>query len=429
MAKAAEPIGSDKAELKRLLKLAVDKPVHMALALGKDGKAIVKLDKMKNPKALEKGLKDDAPDSKNHRNGMVSIDPDDPKTAIFQVTKAVSGIAGKLTIALKGTGFSKIRIVMDDGTALEDHAGEDEDDDADDGLAAAGSGGADDQDGDDDADATQDGSDPDARPVMGDEAATSGGAEAATADPGADGDGSAPAAAGAAQPDQPDAASLTKDLTGLVKQMMAVIAKDPTQKSALAELATDAQASLKRGDLAQASAGLDILRDALAGGAPPPPAAAAATPAPAPAAPVVNGANGAAPDPAAAQKLKKSHAVWSATRSKIDADLKKLSKAILAAASGDDEAKELEKVLTTVVEPVLTTFDESLSDMLAAAADATEDAERQKLLKQAQGTVARYQKFVEGNKVLSHLDENPFVPVAMVKTLTATLAALSAAVK
>ncbi len=427
MAKAAESIGSDKAELKRLLKLAVDKPVHMALALGKDGKAIVKLDKMKNPKALEKGLKDDAPDSKNHRNGMVSIDPDDPKTAIFQVTKAVSGIAGKLTIALKGTGFSKIRIVMDDGTALEDHAGEDEDedDDAGDGLAAADSGGADDQDGDDDADATQDGSDPDARPVMGDEAATSGGAEAATADPGADADGSAPAATGAAQPDpdQPDAASLTKDLTGLVKQMMAVIAKDPTQKTALAELATDAQASLKRGDLAQASAGLDILRDAIGSGSAAPPAPQA------PNAPAANGSNGAAPDPAAAQKLKKSHAVWSATRSKIDADLKKLSKAILAAASGDDEAKELEKVLTTVVEPVLTTFDESLSDMLAAAADATEDAERQRLLKQAQGTVARYQKFVEGNKVLSHLDENPFVPVAMVKTLTATLAALSAAVK
>ena len=45
--------------------------------------------------------------------------------------------------------------------------------------------------------------------------------------------------------------------------MLVVIAKDPTQRAALTEMATDAQASIKRGDVAQASAGIDILREAI----------------------------------------------------------------------------------------------------------------------------------------------------------------------
>src|SRR5260221_12272921 len=110
MAKAVsgEAAGLDRGDLKRLLRLARKEPVHSAFAFGGDGKAIIMLDKRKPPRALEKGIKDQAPDSKNHRFGSVEINPDEPKLARFVVNKASSGVARRLVIALKGTGFNKV---------------------------------------------------------------------------------------------------------------------------------------------------------------------------------------------------------------------------------------------------------------------------------------------------------------------------------
>src|SRR5262245_38681542 len=117
MATAAtkEPIGMQRKEIKRMLKLARKKPVHAAFALGSDGKPIVVLDKRKQPRALEKSIKDQAPDAKNHHWGSVSINPDEPKLARFVVNKPASGMARRLVIALKGTGCNKVQIVLEDG--------------------------------------------------------------------------------------------------------------------------------------------------------------------------------------------------------------------------------------------------------------------------------------------------------------------------
>ena len=207
----------NEADIKRHLRFAKDEPVSVAFALGGDGKAIMQFDRRKPGRALEKQLKDAAPDSKSHRWGTALVDPDDDKTVCFTVNKAGGGLARKLIVALKGTGFNKVKIQLDDGTEVEAHE------------------------------------EADTEGTEGDEAKPAA-APATAAEP-------SPAAAA-----PPNAAALGKDLTDLVKRMLAVIAKDPTQKAALAELATDAQASLKRGDLDQASAGIDILREAVKDG-------------------------------------------------------------------------------------------------------------------------------------------------------------------
>lgn len=113
MAKEADEPGSDKAELKKLLRLSRAKPVHMAFALGKDGKAILKLDRTKPSRTLEKALKTGALGSRNHRFGTVTISPEQPKMVTFVLNKGVSGFARKLVIALKGTGFKTVRLVTE----------------------------------------------------------------------------------------------------------------------------------------------------------------------------------------------------------------------------------------------------------------------------------------------------------------------------
>src|SRR3954447_14995053 len=122
----AATAGMDKAELKRHLRLATEGPIPVAFALDASGKsAMLQMHRSKNPKALEKQLKDETPDSKNHRWGTASVDPDDPKLVRFTINKAGGGIARKLVIALKGTGFNKVKLQLEDGTERE--AGGDED--------------------------------------------------------------------------------------------------------------------------------------------------------------------------------------------------------------------------------------------------------------------------------------------------------------
>jgi hypothetical protein len=258
-ADAGDSVGTDRGDLKRLLRFSMKEPVHAAFALGGDGKPIIVLDKRKQPRALEKGIKDGAPGSKNHRFGIVMVDPDEPKIARFVINQPASGMAKKLVIALKGTGFNKVRIVLDDGTDVE--AAEGEKDDGDDAPDADADGG------DGDTGTAKDGQPEEPAPS---EATTSApdGADSSQArdDTNADSDSAATSASSsdsAPANGQPDAATLTNTLTALVKRMMSVIANDPSQKAGLAELATDAQASLKRGDLAQAAAGIDVLRQAI----------------------------------------------------------------------------------------------------------------------------------------------------------------------
>lgn len=521
-AAAKEPVGMARADLKRLLRLASKDPIHAAFALGGDGKPIVILDKRKQPRALEKSIKDQAPEAKNSRWGTVSIDPNEPKLARFMVNKAASGMARKLVIALKGTGCNKVQILLEDGTPVESCEGEpEEDQDQEDQQSEAAAQGGEDAADDSDAD-----SDPDAAPPSGSDPAPTDG--------------------------QPDAATLTGTLTALVKRMMDVIANDPSKKAALAELATDAQASLKRGDLAQAAAGIDVLQQAIdgasgttsagqdqdpiagqdsiggqdpadspatasadtadtddtmpqdpasSGGADPqsqagpslspdfaPPTSGqdaaglmasltavvkrlmpivAADPSqrdalkgivaqaqaslksgdlqiasghvdslqamlaggggPGAAVGQTAGAPAAATNGAAPQVTKASLA-WVATRKKIEADLAKLKSTVMAACQGVDIESALEAGFREKVEPVLGQLDESLAQKLQEVNGANDAAQREKLVREAKGIIQRYQAFVASSSTIAHLDANPFVPLTISKTLTATLSTLDRAV-
>jgi hypothetical protein len=91
--------GLDKAELKKFLKMSRKRgPMNMAFAIGGDGKAIIQIEKIKPPRTIERTLKSDAPDSKNHRFGTVYVDPEEPKLAQFVVNKAGGGLARKLIV-------------------------------------------------------------------------------------------------------------------------------------------------------------------------------------------------------------------------------------------------------------------------------------------------------------------------------------------
>lgn len=433
-------VGMDRGDLKRMLRLARRESVHAAFALGGDGKPIIILDKRKQPRALEKSIKDGAPDARNTRFGSVLIDPDDPKLARFVINKAASGMARKLIVALKGTGFNKVQIVLEDGSAIEAAEGEAEPDD-------------DDEDGDgpdwdrelappdgDDAQAPEREGTPDVP-----EDVISPDQQATQPDTMASDDAPAPAAA----PATPDAATLTKTLTALVKRMLVVIAKDPSQKAALAELAADSQASLKRGDLAQAEAAMAVLSQALDaadgtaadvggsaadGDAAPAPEPSAASPdqtAPptATTASTDQPPTAAAPGNGAAATYTKSRMVWMATRQKMDGDIGKLHDAFAAVFKDHSQADALNKAFRDRISTVMEQFDETLAHKLDEIAANTDPSQHAKLVQEAQVQLQRYQSYLASEPLIATLDSNPFTPLAIEKTMTATLTALSKALR
>jgi hypothetical protein len=225
-----------------------------------------------------------------------------------------------------------------------------------------------------------------------------------------------------------EAAALTKELTALVREMVDFINHNPAQKVTLVRLATEAQISLNQGDLQKVEAGIEALRKALkqpasagSGTAPVPPPSGEP-----PAAAVQSGqrppANGA--DPAMVQRLKKTGQVWDATIAKMTRDLDQLSKTVTGASNGHELGESFEKEFQTVVEPLVKTVDRQLADLLHGAAEAGSAEEHQRCLTEVRKAVGQLQKFVQSHPAIAHLDGNPFHPVAIGKTLNASLAAV-----
>lgn len=393
------PAGMGKAEIKKHLMIArrATDPIHVAFALDAEGKAIVSMDKRKPPRAIEKALKEQAANSRNHRFGTLTILPDAPKVARIVVNKPASGMARKLILALKGTGIRQIELLLDDGTPFESaDSEEDEEEEEDAGW--------------------QSDAEPPHRPTIHiaprhqDAASPADAADDAEPETG---DEDEEAADGPAEAD-----TLKAALMGLVQRMMVAIGKDPSQKAGLVELATDAQVSLKRGDLEQAAAAIDLLRQSLeaVGGPHRQPSGEADD---TDATPVAGGK-------AAVQRYRKSRQVWLATRAKVDADIQKLSRIVLSMDHGDAFGDQLEQMFFKAVDPVLSTLDDSLAGILSEAENAADRAELDRLLDQARTTIGLYQQFVADNATIRKLDANPFMPVAIGKTLGASLRVLSA---
>ena len=127
MTQNADPpsIGMDRMEIRQLLRLAAGHPLRAAIALSPDGKAIIVLDRHKQPRALDRELKEQLPGGRLHRFGTFSADEDDRKMARFVLNRAAPGMARRLVKALKGTGLRRVEITLEDGT--EDEAAEDVD--------------------------------------------------------------------------------------------------------------------------------------------------------------------------------------------------------------------------------------------------------------------------------------------------------------
>jgi hypothetical protein len=125
----------------------------------------------------------------------------------------------------------------------------------------------------------------------------------------------------------------------------------------------------------------------------------------------------------------KSRTAWVATRAKVESDIAKLHGALTSAYQGHGAAEILEKAFQTRVDALLNALDESLADKLDEVNRATDAAQRAQLVQQARQIMQRYESYLAGEPLIARLDANPFVPVAIEKTLTATLAALSKAVR
>jgi hypothetical protein len=243
------------ADMKPILALARHgDPVSCVIALTKEKHGVILLDKRKKPKQLMAALKKQAASAglelemPSLRFGRATVDREqDAGLLTFVVNKDAAGaMRPKLLERLKKVGFSKIEIVVDE--SLDEEPEEDQAD------AAIGS-------------------DAVSPPSSATQASTT--QASALPDPGAP----------SSDPQQPtppgqDAAALTRTLTDLVRQMVTVIAADPARMNALKGLATQAQSSLRTGDIASAARSVEELRRSLdeAGGGPSPTAQPASSP-------------------------------------------------------------------------------------------------------------------------------------------------------
>lgn len=356
--------GMDSKEMRRLLSKSKTEPVSCSFGQGDDNSsALLMLDKVKGAKAVEKELTGKFPTAKNTRFGTAVVDVEaDPKLVRFIINKPVSGIARKLVKTLKGTGYNKVVIGLEDGTTVDSYTDEEE--------------------------------------------GTEGETEEVSA--------AAPPPPPPPPPGPPklDPAMLARLLGELIKRIPGAVLAAPTLKDALGKLAGDANAHLKANQLTEAAAQIAQLRKALDAV----PAGTAAPQTPAPVAPRTEGAK---------VTYAKSRLAWLAARQKVESDLEKLRKEMIATFEDDDDSPELDKLYRARVAPVMEALDESLADKLDEAINAADQGKRDILIGEARQIIQRYIDYMEGESLIADLDDNPFVPVAIHATLSATLSALS----
>jgi hypothetical protein len=222
-------------------------PVSCVIALTKEKDGVILLDKRKKPKQLLAELKKQAASAgldlemPSLRFGRATVDTEqDAGLLTFVVNKDTSGaMRPRLLERVKKVGFSKVEIIVDKNL---DEEPEEDPADLPVGAGAVSQPSA----------ATQSSTPPDL--------------------------GVAPSVPPQPAPSGQDVTTLTRTLTDLVRQMVAAIASDPTRGTALKGLATQAQSSLRTGDIASAARSVEELRGAL-DGAGAQPAAASSPPA------------------------------------------------------------------------------------------------------------------------------------------------------
>jgi hypothetical protein len=125
----------------------------------------------------------------------------------------------------------------------------------------------------------------------------------------------------------------------------------------------------------------------------------------------------------------KSRMAWVATRAKVESDIARLHGALTSTYRGHGAAEHLEKAFQARVEAMMNALDHSLAEKLDEVNQAADAGQRARLVQEARQIMQRYESYLASEPLIAKLDANPFVPVAIEKTLTATLAALSKAVR
>ena len=118
--------GMDRAEMKRFLIKSKQEPVYCALGVGDDkSMALLLLSPHRSAKALQGDLQKQFPSAFNTRFGTAVVDTeDDPTLVKFMLNKPVTSMARRLVKTLKGTGFRKVQILLEDGSPVEGAAEE-----------------------------------------------------------------------------------------------------------------------------------------------------------------------------------------------------------------------------------------------------------------------------------------------------------------
>jgi hypothetical protein len=206
--------GMDRAKMKQLLTRSKQEPVNCAIGVGDDKSlALLMLASNHSARSLQADLQKQFPTAFNTRFGTAVVDTDDDPTLVkFLLNKPIGSMARRLVKTLKGTGFRKVQILLEDGSPVESATEEE----------------ASEQ--------------------------TSPGANGAAGEP------LPPPASPQAAP-KPDPAALARALTELVRRIAEVT--DPARKDALARQAREANVNIKTGNLTYAAAGIESLRRAL----------------------------------------------------------------------------------------------------------------------------------------------------------------------
>ena len=366
----AEPqTGMSKPDMKRLLALSKKEPVNAAIGLGDDAAfGLLMLDKRKQPRMVEKMLTEAVPAAKNTRWGTAVVDPDDdPKLVRLIINRPCSGMARKLAKTLKGTGFNKVLILLEDGTEVERHVEAD-----DDGEGAHPS---------------------TAQPSS----AQPSSAQPSSAQPFGEPVPVAPPAPPATP--APTHADLARRLAGLIRRIPQAA---PAAQPGLAKLANAANAALKSEDLAAAATTLDQIEAQL--GQPPT-------------------GPGSAPTDGAAVRVAKGLLVWNSTRSYVGQQVKTLQQAILDQSNGEPDFDEIRDNVGRIDE-LLELLDDRLSEKLDALRGATDPGEKSALTDQARQIVIEYQSLVAEDPLMADIDDNGFIPLDVKAKVTAALDAV-----
>ena len=89
------------------------------------------LDKIKQPRAMQQVLQKDHPKATNPRFGTAEVNEEiDAKLVRFHLNRAAPGMARRLVRTLKGTGYGKVEIVLEDGSVAEKAGAEEDEQDA-----------------------------------------------------------------------------------------------------------------------------------------------------------------------------------------------------------------------------------------------------------------------------------------------------------